>query len=131
MCIRDRIDSVPDERMKCFLRVILSSIIREISQQDPSDLRIRRRKEAISDAPVFKMYTKNLQKQYRNIMAYYKVRNLAPNPIGRAVIWRGNATKTADMTSHLPGSGVDVVITSPPYATALPYIDVYKRQDVK
>ena len=56
-------------------------------------------------------------------MAYYKVRNLAPNPIGRAVIWRGNATKTADMTSHLPGSGVDVVITSPPYATALPYID--------
>lgn len=118
-----QIDSVPDERMKCFLRVILSSIIREISQQDPSDLRIRRRKEAISDAPVFEMYTKNLQKQYRNIMAYYKVRNLAPNPIGRAVIWRGNATKTADMTSHLPGSGVDVVITSPPYATALPYID--------
>ena len=37
-----RIAAVPDERIRKFLKVILSSIIRDISQQEPSDLRIRR-----------------------------------------------------------------------------------------
>ena len=118
-----KIACIPDERIRCFLRVILSSIIREISQQEPSDLRIRRRKEELSDAPVIEMYAANLDKQYNNIMDFYKVRNMAPTPIGRAHIWRGNSTDVTGLKKALPSGGVDIVITSPPYATALPYID--------
>lgn len=118
-----KISNVPDERIKCFLRVILSSIIRDISQQEPSDLRIRRRKEELLDAPVIEMYTVNLDKQYKNIMQFYKVRNMAPAPIGTAHIWRGNSTDIKNLKKILPADSVDIVITSPPYATALPYID--------
>ena len=121
--ILSKIAKEPDERIRRFLKVILSSIIREISQQEPSDLRIRRRKEPIEDAPVLEMYLRNLQKQYENIMAFHSIRNNAPCRIGNATIWRGNSNDSALVRQFLPESGADIVITSPPYATALPYID--------
>lgn len=121
--ILDQIKNIPDERIKCFLRIILSSIIRDISQQDPSDLRIRRRKEAIDDAPVIELYLQNLKVQYDRIIAFHEVRNAAPEQIQSADIWLGNSKCVSKLQSHLPKEGVDVVITSPPYATALPYID--------
>lgn len=121
--ILERIKNVPDERIRCFLRVILSSIIRDISQQEPSDLRIRRRKEAIEDAPVIEMLRHNLNSQYDRIIAFHEVQNLAPEQIGNSTIWLGNSRDNSALETHLPTEGVDIVITSPPYATALPYID--------
>lgn len=121
--ILSKIKQVPDERIRCFLKVVLSSIIREISQQDPSDLRIRRRKEPLDDAPVIELYVSNLEKQYKNIIDFHKISNNAPNPIGDACIWRGNATDIDQVLKNVAENSVDIVITSPPYATALPYID--------
>ena len=121
--IISRISKVPDDRIRRFLKVILSSIIREISQQDPGDLRIRRRKEPIDDASVIEMYLHHLKKQSTNIMGYYAIRNNAPETIGDAYIWRGNSKDYDDVSGRLSDSSVDIVITSPPYATALPYID--------
>ena len=118
-----RITKVSDERIRRFLRVILSSIIRDISQQDPGDLRTRRRKEPIDDAPVIELYLNNLNKQYENIMNFYSVRNNAPDAIGDAVIWRGNSKDYETVSERISDNSVDIVITSPPYATALPYID--------
>ena len=118
-----RIAAVPDERIRKFLKVILSSIIRDISQQEPSDLRIRRRKEPIEDAPVIEMFNYNLDQQYQNIMSFYKIRNSAPEPLGKAHIWRGNSTSLKSVKKYLQENSVDIVISSPPYATALPYID--------
>ena len=121
--IISKISKVPDERIRCFLRVVLSSIIREISQQDPSDLRIRRRKEPINDAQVIEMFLHNLNKQYEQIMVFHRIRNKAPEHIGEAIIWQGNSKKYDIVKRQLNKSSVDIVITSPPYATALPYID--------
>ncbi len=121
--ILNHIKNVPDEIIKCFLRIILSSIIRDISQQEPSDLRIRRRKEAIDDAPVIEMYLQNLKLQYDRIIAFHEIRNAAPEKIKAASIWLGNSKCVHKLQDHLPDEGVDIVITSPPYATALPYID--------
>ena len=41
------IRSVSDGVIRDFLEVILSSIIRDVSQQDPNDLRIRRRRKKL------------------------------------------------------------------------------------
>ncbi len=117
------ISKVPDECIRNFLRVILSSIIREISQQEPSDLRIRRRKEAIEDAPVLELYIKNLDKQYNNIMDFHQVKSNAPESIGEAHVWKGTSANIKSVTSKIEKNSIDIVITSPPYATALPYID--------
>ncbi len=121
--IISKIAKVPDERIRRFLKVILSSIIREISQQEPSDLRIRRRKEPIVDAPVLPLFLSKLHQQYNRVMSFYSIRNNAPEQIGKAVIWKGNSKNYDAVSGYLPESSVDIVITSPPYATALPYID--------
>lgn len=121
--ILEKIKGIPDEKIKCFLKVILSSIIRDISQQEPSDLRIRRRKEPIDDAPVIEKYLQNLQIQYDKVIAFHKIRNFAPEQIKSANVWKGNSTDVQQVKQMLPLEGADIVITSPPYATALPYID--------
>ena len=65
----------------------------------------------------------NLKLQYDRIIAFHEVRNAAPEKIQSADIWLGNSKYTSKLQDHLPKEGVDIVITSPPYATALPYID--------
>lgn len=121
--ILQQINNVPDEKIRCFLRVVLSSIIRDISQQEPTDLRIRRRKEPISDAPVIERYLEGLRTQYDRIIDYHEIRNASPAELQSAHIWLGNAKDIDTLRQNLPDDGVDIVITSPPYATALPYID--------
>ena len=121
--ILSEISEVPDERLRVFLRVILSSIIREVSQQDPADLRIRRRKEPIEDAPVIELLIEHLEEQCDRISNYHSVAKYAPSPIQNATIWHGNCTDSDGLFKVFSPDLVDIVITSPPYATALPYID--------
>jgi len=117
-----QINNVPDNRIKRFIRVILSSILRDISQQDPSDLRIRRRHAPLLDAPVFDMLLEGIAMQKKRVLQYAKTRNFSPFELFEANIWLGNS-KNLNTLGPLPKNNVDLVITSPPYATALPYID--------
>ncbi len=121
--VLNKIRLLPEKRIKCFLTVILSSIIREVSQQEPRDLRIRRRNEPIEDAPVLELFVDNLECQLKRVFSFFRIRNLAPNQIIEPYLWLGNATDKEVFHSHVKENSVDLVITSPPYATALPYID--------
>jgi len=102
----------------------LSSIIREISHQDPSDLRIRYRKDLLSDADVIGMFSNKLNDQFEKVENFWKVRGSAPHAFFPVTITEGDNRKRAtfDMLGLKNGS-VDLVLTSPPYGTALPYID--------
>jgi DNA modification methylase len=117
------IGEVPDERIQRFLRVLLSSIIREISQQEPSDLRIRRRGTEITDAPVFELYSSVLNTQMQRLVKFAKIRSYSPNQMIEPQIWYGSSADRDLVLSHLEQESIDLIITSPPYATALPYID--------
>jgi len=117
------ISEVPDIRIQRFLNVILSSIIREISQQDPTDLRIRRRKNTIDDAPVYEMFDSVLLDQKKRILSFAKIKQFASFEFIKPIIWKGNSTNDSLFSENLKAGNVDIVITSPPYATALPYID--------
>ena len=118
------IRSVSDGVIKDFLEVILSSIIRNVSQQDPSDLRIRRRKEDITDADVLRLYLDALNVQYRRIERFWTIRGYAPNTFQHCRVVEGDARDMDTFTQlGLEANSVDLVLTSPPYATALPYID--------
>lgn len=107
-----------------FFEVILSSIIREISQQDPTDLRIRRRKEPLEDAPVFQLFSARLAQQYERLVKYWRVAGRQPGPIFPPQIINGDSRSLDDLKKlELQEASIDCVVTSPPYATALPYID--------
>lgn len=110
--------------LRDFFEVVVSSIIRNVSQQEPSDLRIRRRKEPLDDADVFGLFGKALREQGERVRAFWKVRGYAPFHFRNACATEGDSRQWDDVASlGVPESGVDYVLTSPPYATALPYID--------
>lgn len=118
------IRSVSEGVVRDFLEVVLSSIIREVSQQDPNDLRIRRRKEPIQDADVFQLYLDALDTQYAGVEKFWSVRGYSPDRFRTCRVVEGDSRnrKTLDALG-LTKNSVDFVLTSPPYATALPYID--------
>ena len=107
-----------------FLEVVLSSVIRDVSQQEPSDLRVRYRKEAIADADVVGLFRSNLESQYSRIEKFWNVRGRAPRKFHPAnVITGDNRDPKMLVGLGIEQGSIDAVLTSPPYLTALPYID--------
>ena len=107
-----------------FFEVIISNLIREVSHQDPADLRIRRRKFPLSDAPVLEIFEERLRQQHFRLQKYWGVAGRQPGHLIQPTIIQGDSRKRECMESlGLEPASVDCIITSPPYATALPYID--------
>ena len=121
------IRSFDDNRLVDFFEMIMSSFIRDISDQDPSDLRMRRRKIALSDAPVLEIFSERLQQQYKRLQHYWEIADHRPAPTIYPIIIEGDSRESITMTRlGLTPTSVSCVITSPPYATALPYVDTYR-----
>jgi DNA modification methylase len=123
-CLLHNIQQITEPCVREFLEVIVSSLVRDVSQQDPKDLRIRRRKESIKDAPVYELFKKRLI-ELRNRLQHFSERaKSAPHEFLKATAIEGDSRniKVFENNYILPES-IDAVVTSPPYATALPYID--------
>jgi DNA modification methylase len=122
--IINEIDQTPDPIVREFLEICLSSTIRDISQQDPKDLRIRRRKEPLEDAPVNSLLIKKLLEQRCRLRDFAKRTDKAPvDFINATVIEADSRLQSSFYNANIAPNSIDAVVTSPPYATALPYID--------
>ena len=107
-----------------FGEVIASSLIREISEQDPTDLRTRRRKIRLTDVPVNEMFRERLLQAQYHLSRYWAIAGRQPGPAIASTITEGDSRNRETMgVLGLRQDSVDCVLTSPPYATALPYID--------
>ena len=111
------------EPIRQLLEVILSSIIRDVSHQEPSDLRIRYRINSISYADVFGLYETRLRLRFDRIRKFWNVRSFATGRFYRAHIAQGDNRELGALEKlGLSDGFIDAVVTSPPYAMALPYI---------
>jgi hypothetical protein len=120
----NEISTVPDHRVREFLEVLVSSIVRDISQQEPSDLRIRRREQAIVDASVREKFAARLSEQRKRLKHFAERANRAPVQFVPGQIIEGDCRDPHLYADKKVSAGtVDAIVTSPPYATALPYID--------
>ncbi len=122
--ILGQIRLIGHETLVEFFEVILSSIIRDVSQQEPLDLRIRRRKEPLDDAPVLERFGQRLREQHDRLRRYWVIAGRQPGRLIPATVQAGDSRTAGAMDALGLGSdSVESVVTSPPYATALPYID--------
>ena len=113
-----------DPTLTEFGEVITSSLIREISQQDPTDLRTRRRKTTLKDAPVTELFRERLDQALYHLHRYWNIAGKQPGPTIASTIIEGDSRNRRTMgVLGLGPASIDCVLTSPPYATALPYID--------
>lgn len=103
-----------------FFLVVASDLIREYSYQEPADLRIRRRKSPFPEIPFVTVYFSNLHKYLKRIEIMQS--------IGRNHFVTENYAVNCDVKVDDPfdGKKFDAAITSPPYVTALPYIDTQR-----
>ncbi|MFP5232691.1 MAG: DNA methyltransferase [Acidobacteriota bacterium] len=118
------IGQVSEPRIREFLEVIASSIVRDVSQQDPRDLRIRRRAEPLSDAPVYELFKDRLHEQRIRLQHFSERSKYAPLSFHAATAILGDSRLASTFRDNgIERGSVDAIVTSPPYATALPYID--------
>ena len=117
--IRTRILECSGELAPVFL-IIASNLLRDYSQQDPGDLRIRRRKSPLPETP----FTVALLDAARPLLARIDATQaiLGTNlPESQAVLRDVSELALDDLVGPF-----DAAITSPPYAMALPYIDTQR-----
>ena len=118
------IECISIPAMRDFFFVTLSDIVNDVSQQKPNQLRIGRRTEPIEDAPVYKKFSELVHKNTFRLRAF--LNGLTSEQLERDFsCFLGDIRHAEQMQSPYlkQDNRVDLIVTSPPYATALPYID--------
>lgn len=117
--LKTLIGNIKDTNTANVLLCCASNIIRDYSLQEPSDLRIRRRKSdlpTISFVDSFISETNRFLKNFESIDA----------PVEFSKKCQAFHADIRSQDSLLKLANFDAAITSPPYATALPYIDTQR-----
>ncbi|MEZ8138753.1 hypothetical protein ACED34_24925 [Vibrio splendidus] len=102
----------------CFC--VASDLIRDYSLQEPADLRIRRRK---SPLPIVCFYDALLLKVEDFLK---RVESISPYAVDLGENSKAFNIDIRDTAGLMQFHDYDAAITSPPYATALPYIDTQR-----
>jgi len=104
------------------LLALASNLLRDYSLQDPKDLRIRRRKSPLPARPFAEAFAESAVGFIRKLSAAQEVMGIR-DATSRAVL--ADCRSVTGLRGAIRGK-FDCAITSPPYATALPYIDTQR-----
>lgn len=113
---------ISDDDIRNVFLSICSNNIREYSLQEPADLRIRRRSSPYPDINVLTKIKKSIAEIALSIDSIKKVQKFNKNKIDTY----SHNIDIRDKLRLANYNGYDAAITSPPYATALPYIDTQR-----
>jgi site-specific DNA-methyltransferase (cytosine-N4-specific) len=103
-----------------FFRLCLSNILRRVSWQKVDDLRVRKEARQDTEIDPIREFLEEAGRSVRTVLALlYQNSGCA---LGKFEIAEEDARSLAAIWKRHRGK-VDAVITSPPYATALPYLD--------
>lgn len=118
-----RIHAIDDAACRDLFRLCLSNILRRISWQKDDDLRVRKEVRADADIDAIAEFLTELTRTVRAILAFlYEDQSTG---LGAVEVIEGDARFLAGVDApleHMTGK-IKAVVTSPPYATALPYLD--------
>ncbi len=103
-----------------FMLLCLSNILRRVSWQKLDDLRVRRELKPVDEIDPLKEFLEELGRSVRLVLAF--IRQEGRPTMVRSEIAEADSKCLSECWSKWTGK-IDVVITSPPYATALPYLD--------
>jgi site-specific DNA-methyltransferase (cytosine-N4-specific) len=119
--IARRILDVEYQPARDLMWVSLSNILRSVSWQKDADLRVRKEIRLDVEIDPKRAFLEELGRSIRAVLAFLYQHPRTETPY-RFSIEEGDARKCATTWEAYRGK-VDAVITSPPYATALPYLD--------
>jgi len=114
----EAIRSVRSRAERDLLWVCLSNVLRRVSWQKEDDLRVRREIKQYVD-PVG-AFVAEMTRSVRMVLTFLLQNKM--DVLGQGVVLEGDARASHTALKEWAGR-VDAVVTSPPYATALPYLD--------
>lgn len=114
------VQQLPTLELRDFYRVCLSNILRGVSWQKNEDLRVRKQVVELTTGEVITRFLNEALRSTKIVAAFLAERG--PEELGPYTVQEADARRAVEAVPTLIGK-VDAVITSPPYATALPYID--------
>jgi site-specific DNA-methyltransferase (cytosine-N4-specific) len=112
------IEGISDSLSRELMRISVSNVLRRVSWQKPDDLRVRKEIRDDTDIDARKEFLNELERSVRSVLAFlYQNGRIAASAFE---VREADARNCGDLWE---AGSVDLVITSPPYATALPYLD--------
>jgi site-specific DNA-methyltransferase (cytosine-N4-specific) len=119
--ILNTLDQIKNSVLKNYFEICLSNIIRSVSWQKESDLRVRKEVTEYIKGTAIHSFKEEVIRQTQRLLPYLEVLpKLDSFPTFQIV--EGD-TRKIDELFHDKLGHCDLLITSPPYATALPYLD--------
>ena len=106
--------------LRSFFSVCLSNVLRSVSWQKNDDLRVRKEIIDLDDGEVTRRFLAQARRSVATVSAFIAERGRLKS--GGFEVLEADARNSIEALRPIAGK-VDAVITSPPYATALPYID--------
>ena len=100
--------------------IVLSNILRSVSWQKDDDLRVRKEVRLDIEINPKREFLEELARSVRAVLAFLYQEQ--PTDVPEHSIVAGDARRCGELWAEHKGR-VDAVITSPPYASALPYLD--------
>lgn len=121
--LRNIIENLGSNYSSIFL-TLASNFLRDYSFQDPGDLRTRRRKHPTPTLPFIDAYKGHVQSFLNKLKAVQNILGVAARK-SYAVTGDSRNIQRTDSEPDLSAK-FDAAVTSPPYATALPYVDTQR-----
>ena len=109
-----------DKIVRNFFWLCLSNIIRSVSWQKNDDLRVRKELRLDEEIDPIREFLEEMGRSVRFVLAFL-YQNLG-TALGQHNISQGDARNLPAVWNR-HSAQIDAIITSPPYATALPYLD--------
>lgn len=114
------IRTVENQTVQDLMKMSLSNVLRRLSWQDEEDLRVRKAIKEDADVDPIRSFLEELGRSTRLVHAYRV--EVGSRRLQSFTVVPCDA-RTDGETIVGGKESVDLVVTSPPYATALPYID--------
>jgi hypothetical protein len=114
-----------DVALSSIFLLLASDLLRDYSLQEPADLRIRRRKSPFPDTSFFDALKRSFYGFFNKIESTQELIGIK-RKIGVAYCDDIKKVTKDKLKSWKIQPGFDAALTSPPYATALPYIDTQR-----
>jgi len=119
------IEKLAGQSTRQIFRLVLSDLLRSASLQDPGDLRIRRRKDPSPNEPLLVKFADAIERNSARVIEA-KLALGSRSTRQRAVLSDSRDPRLVERAALRCGAPIRAVISSPPYATALPYIDTQR-----
>ena len=124
--LRRATDTVAQALAPVFL-TIASNLLRDYSRQDPQDLRVRRRKSSLPATPFLDAFRTACEQSIKRIGdAQMVLESTAASKKAGQTFVRATLCDATESANAIPRTPFDAAITSPPYAMALPYVDIHR-----